>query len=218
MLRSVLEETKRWSWPDRARLVSGQSVPITKEMLQKDAARIKTLALHGMSKDAWKRFMDEGYRHYCVTEVGFKYNMTDIQAAIGIHQLKRVRRYWDRRQQIWNRYNDAFRDLPVGLPADPEPNTRHALHLYTLLIDEAKSKISRDDFLQSMTDNNIGVGVHYLSIPQHPYYQKTFGWQPSDYPAAMRIGRETVSLPLSAKLTEEDVEDVIQAVRKVWRR
>lgn len=183
-----------------------------------DAARIKTLALHGMSRDAWKRFSDEGYKHYFVTECGFKYNMMDLQAAIGIHQLKRVESYRKRRQQIWQRYNEAFKDLPIGLPAEPEPQTRHAYHLYNILIDEEKCGISRDAFLNAMTAHNIGVGVHYLSIPEHPYYQETFGWQPEDYPNAMRIGRQTVSLPLSAKLTDEDVKDVIEAVRRIMHK
>lgn len=177
-----------------------------------DAARIKTLALHGMSRDAWKRFSDEGYKHYFVTECGFKYNMMDLQAAIGIHQLKRVESYWKRRQQIWQKYNEAFADLPIALSAEPEPQTRHPYHLYTILVDKEKCGITRDAFLNAMTAHNIGVGVHYLSIPEHPYYQETFGWRPEDYPNAMRTGRQTVSLPLSAKLTDEDVEDVIKAV------
>ena len=180
-----------------------------------DAARIKTLALHGMSRDAWKRFSDEGYKHYLVTECGFKYNMMDLQAAIGIHQLKRVEQYWKRRQQIWQKYNKAFSNLPIALPAEPEPGTRHAYHLYNILIDKEKYGINRDAFLNAMTAHHIGVGVHYLSIPEHPYYQETFGWQPEDYPNAMRIGRQTVSLPLSAKLTDEDVQDVIKAVVKI---
>jgi len=180
-----------------------------------NAARIKTLALHGMSRDAWKRFGDEGYKYYFVTECGFKYNMMDLQAAIGIHQLKRVDSYWERRQQIWQRYNEAFKNLPIGLPAEPEPQTRHAYHLYTILVDEKKCGITRDAFLNAMTSHNIGVGVHYLSIPEHPYYQETFGWQPEDYPNAMRIGRQTVSLPISAKLTDEDVGDVIKAVVEI---
>lgn len=178
------------------------------------ATRIKRLALHGLSSDAWKRFSDDGYKHYFVTECGFKYNMTDLQAAIGIHQLKRIEGYWKRREHIWQRYNDAFADLPLVLPAEPEPDTRHAYHLYTILIDEQKCGISRDDFLNAMTANNIGIGVHYLSIPEHPFYQKKYGWHPEDYPNAMRIGRQTVSLPISAKLTDEDVEDVIKAVVK----
>ncbi len=177
------------------------------------AARCKMLALHGMSRDAWKRFSDAGYKHYQVVECGFKYNMMDLQAAIGIHQLERVERCWVRRQQIWNIYNEAFRNLPLTLPGDPATNTRHAHHLYTIMVDEQRTGISRDAFLDAMTRQKIGVGVHYLSIPEHPFYQKQFGWRPEDYPNAMRIGRQTVSLPLSPKLTDADVEDVVQAVK-----
>ena len=179
-----------------------------------DAARIKMLALHGMSKDAWKRFSDEGYKHYQVVECGFKYNMMDLQAAIGIHQLARVEQNWLRRKVVWDAYNAAFAKLPVTVPADPSPGTRHGYHLYTILIDEQKTGVSRDAFLDRMTWHNIGVGVHYLSIPEHPYYQNVFGWKPEDYPHAMHIGRQTVSLPLSAKLTEGDVADVTEAVGK----
>jgi len=182
-----------------------------------DLARIKMLALHGMSKDAWKRFSDEGYKHYFVVETGFKYNMMDLQAALGIHQLRRVEANWRRREQVWRRYNEAFAGLPVTLPAEPEPDTRHAYHLYTILVDEARADISRDRFLDAMTERNIGVGVHYLSVPEHPVYQEKFGWRPEDYPNAMRIGRQTVSLPLSAKITDAEVARVIEAVRATLR-
>jgi len=182
------------------------------------AAKTKTLALHGLSNDAWKRFGDEGYKHYFVDVCGFKYNMMDLQAAIGIHQLKRVEPYWNHRKGIWQRYNEAFAGLPITAPAEPEPETRHAYHLYTIIVNEEKCGISRDAFLDAMTAQNIGVGVHYLSIPEHPYYQETFGWRPEDYPNAMRIGRQTVSLPLSAKFTDQDVEDVIEAVKRVLTR
>ena len=180
-----------------------------------DAARCKILALHGMSKDAWKRFADEGYKHYQVVECGFKYNMMDLQAALGIHQLQRVEKNWLRRQEIWNRYNEAFKDSPVVRPAAPEPDTRHAYHLYTILIDEQCTGIGRDDFLTAMTRHNIGVGVHYLSIPEHPYYQQAFGWRPEDYPNAMKIGQRTVSLPLSAKLSDRNVAGVLAAVESI---
>ncbi|HXS10164.1 MAG TPA: DegT/DnrJ/EryC1/StrS family aminotransferase [Candidatus Krumholzibacteria bacterium] len=179
------------------------------------AARIKVLALHGMSKDAWKRFSDSGWVHYQVIEAGFKYNMMDIQAAMGIHQLARVEENWKRREEIWKRYNDAFHSLPIGIPSDPEPNTRHAYHLYTIMINEARSGIKRDDFLAAIQRHNIGVGVHYLSIPEHPYYQKTYEWKNEDYPNAVRIGRETVSLPIGPKLSDNDVDDVVEAVRRV---
>lgn len=181
---------------------------------QEDADRLKILGLHGMSKDAWKRFSDSGYKHYQVVEVGFKYNMMDLQAAIGIHQLQRVAPYWQRREQIWQRYNQAFADLPITVPADPEPETIHGYHLYTILVDEASSGISRDAFLGAMTAENIGIGVHYQSLPEHIYYQERFGWLPEHYPNAMRIGQQTVSLPISAKLTDADVEDVIAGVKK----
>src|SRR5258708_1200406 len=180
---------------------------------EEDLARIKMLALHGMSKDAWKRFSDEGYKHYFVVATGFKYNMMDLQAALGIHQRRRVESNGLRREEIWQQYNEAFADLPVTLPVETEPNTRHAYHLYTVLIDEARAGISRDDFLDEMTANNVGVGVHYVSVPEHPIYQDKFGWQPEDYPNAMRTGRQTVSLPLSAGLTDREVSRVIEVVR-----
>ncbi len=183
-----------------------------------DADRIKVLALHGMSQDAWKRFGDEGYTHYHVVAAGFKFNMMDLQAAIGIHQLRRIEPMWAQRQEIWRRYQDAFDGWPLTAPAEPEPDTRHAYHLYTVLIDEARSGISRDAFLNAMTARQIGVGVHYLSLPEHPYYQQAFGWKPEDYPHATRIGRQTVSLPLSPKLTDQDVKDVIAAVQQVLHR
>jgi len=179
-----------------------------------DASRLKILCLHGMTKDAWKRFGDTGYKHYQVVECGYKYNMMDLQAAIGIHQLKKIESYWERRQIIWGNYNKAFSKLPITLPADPEAETRHSFHLYTIRLPEGITHIKRDAFLDAMTAQNIGVGVHYLSIPEHPYYQQAYGWKAEDYPHAMRIGRETVSLPLSAKLSDRDVEDVIEAVDK----
>jgi dTDP-4-amino-4,6-dideoxygalactose transaminase len=182
---------------------------------EEDAGRIKVLALHGMSKDAWKRFSDDGYKHYQVVECGFKYNMLDLQAAMGIHQLKRVEPYWQRRQELWQRYNAAFGGLPIGIPAAVEPDTRHAYHLYTLMIDEQRVGISRDSFLEAMTAGRIGVGVHYMSIPEHPYYQREFGWRPPDYPFAMQVGRQTVSIPLSPKLSKSDAEDVIETVKGI---
>jgi dTDP-4-amino-4,6-dideoxygalactose transaminase len=180
-----------------------------------DIARLKVLGLHGMSKDAWKRFGDEGFKHYQVVECGFKYNMMDMQAAIGIHQLNRVDTYWEKREKIWQQYMEAFVSLPIGLPSVIEANTRHAYHLYTILIDKEKTGISRDQFLDRMAAEGVGVGVHYLSLPEHPYYQHNFGWKPEDYPNAMRIGRQILSLPISAKLSEQDASDVVSAVKKI---
>lgn len=174
--------------------------------------KIKILALQGMTKDAWKRFSDKGYKYYKVVYSGYKYNMTDIQAAIGIHQLPRINKYWKRRQEIWNKYNEAFGGLPVFIPAPVEAGTRHSYHLYTLLLDIGRLKISRDGFLDAMAKRNIGTGVHYIALHLHPYYQRKLGYRQGDFPNAEWISERTVSLPISAKLNDRDVRDVIDAV------
>lgn len=179
-----------------------------------DIEKIKVLSLHGMSKDAWHRFSDKGYKHYYVVEAGFKYNMMDIQAAIGIHQLKRIDENWKKRKAIWDLYQRNFADLPLNLPAEPTKDMRHAYHLYNIRL-KNDSKISRDELLDFMTEKNIGVGVHYLSMAAHPYYQSTYGWKPEDYPNAMNTGRTTVSLPLAANLEQRDIERVISAVQSI---
>jgi len=177
------------------------------------ADTIKVYALHGMSKDAWKRFSDDGYKHYQVVFPGYKYNMMDLQAALGIHQLSRVEEGLARRAEIWQRYTEAFANLPLGLPAPDEPERRHARHLYTLLIDEARCGLSRDAFMQRLHQLNIGTGVHYLGVHLHPYYQQQFGYRPDDFPNATWLSERTVSIPLSPKLSDKDVADVINAVR-----
>lgn len=178
-------------------------------------ARAKVLALHGMSKDAWHRFGDKGYKHYQVVECGFKYNMMDIQAAIGLHQLARVESNWQRRGEIWQHYDAALSALPIGLPAPQEKCTRHGRHLYTVMVDPQRCGIARDEFLDAMNVARIGTGVHYLSIPEHPYYQQRFGWRPEQWPHAMKLGRETVSLPLSPALSDADIERVVTAVHHI---
>ncbi|MDD5757128.1 MAG: DegT/DnrJ/EryC1/StrS family aminotransferase [bacterium] len=179
--------------------------------------KIKVLGLHGLSKDAWRRFGDQGYKHYQVVYAGFKYNMMDIQAAIGIHQLPRIDKYWQRRKEIWDQYNTSFANLPVFTPALPETNTRHALHLYTLLLDIDNLNITRDQFMDRMTKKNIGIGVHYIALHLHPYYRKTFGYKKGDFPNAEWISERTVSLPLSAKLSDKDIKDVIASVKSILR-
>ncbi len=180
------------------------------------ADRIKRLALHGMSQDAWKRYSDSGYKHYDVVELGYKYNMTDLQAAIGLPQLRRLEKNWKRRREIWKRYQAAFADLPVVLPAEPGAHERHAHHLYTPLVSRS-FKRGRDWVLSALTAENIGVGVHYRALCDHPYYRRALGWKRSDGPVASDIGARTLSLPLSPALSDRDVDDVIAAFRKVMR-
>lgn len=181
------------------------------------AERIKVLALHGMSKDAWKRFSDDGYKHYEVIEAGFKYNMTDLQASLGLHQLARIERTWLRRREVWERYETAFAGLPFERPAAPEPGSRHAYHLYTILVDPRSGK-TRDQVLMELHRRKIGTGVHYIAQNMHPHYQRLLGVKRGDYPNAEHISDRTLSLPLSAKLSDDDVEDVISAVRDVLGR
>jgi dTDP-4-amino-4,6-dideoxygalactose transaminase len=178
------------------------------------AEKLRVLALHGMDAHAYNRFGGTGYRHYQVIEAGFKYNMTDLQAALGIPQLKRVETSWERRNAIWSEYQGAFSSLPVHRPASDEPGTRHARHLYTILARKAECGKSRDELLEYFTRQKIGTGVHYTPVHLHPYYRKTFGYKEGDYPNAEWIGEATMSLPLSAKLQEEDVEDVIAVLQQ----
>jgi dTDP-4-amino-4,6-dideoxygalactose transaminase len=185
---------------------------------EEDMARVKVLGLHGMSRDAWKRFSAEGYRHYEVIAVGFKYNMTDLQAAIGLHQLARVEKNWARRDALWQRYDQRLAGLPIGLPAPAEPDTKHARHLYTVLVDEKVAGISRDAFLDGMTKEGIGVGVHYQSVAEFAVYHELLGWHPDMWPNARRIGQQTVSLNLTPKMSDADLDDVVEAARIVLGR
>jgi dTDP-4-amino-4,6-dideoxygalactose transaminase len=179
------------------------------------ADKIKMYGLHGMSRDAWKRFSDDGYKHYQVVFPGFKYNMMDLQAAIGIHQMARVEQNLVRRNEQWECYNQAFAGLPVGLPAPDEPDTVHARHLYTLMIDEERCGVNRDAFMQKLHKLNIGTGVHYLGVHLHPYYRDRFGFTEEDFPNATWISERTVSIPLSPKSSDADVADVIETIRRV---
>jgi len=178
------------------------------------ADRIKVFALHGMSKDAWSRYSDKGYRHYQVVMPGFKYNMTDMQASIGLHQLRKLEKNWLRRKEIWDIYNSEFKDLPLILPAPVEENSRHAYHLYAVRVTE-DTGVSRDDFMQRLHEQKIGTGVHYTALHLHPYYSETYGYKMGDFPNSEAVGDTTLSLPFSAALTDDDVEDVVRAVRGV---
>ena len=197
-------------------LVTGEGGMITTNN-EEWSKKIKIRALHGMTSDARMRYANENYKHYQVIAPGFKYNMMDIQASLGIHQLKRLDKNFDRRKEIWNIYNKAFENLPVTTPSE-EKDTVHGRHLYTLLLDLDNLKISRDEFLGEIVRENIGVGVHFISLHLQPYFKETFGLKKDDFPNSAFISERTVSIPFSAKLTEKDVQDVINAITKVLNR
>lgn len=177
------------------------------------AAEIERLALHGLSLGAWQRFSDAGFRHYEVVEPGFKHNMTDIQAALGIHQLPRLDDWIDRRAELWERYDDLLEDLPLKLPVGPSPEMRHARHLYQVRVEE-DAGVVRDELLGALQRMGIGVGVHYRGIHLHPYYRNRYGIDPAALPVATDISHRTVSLPLSPRVTETDQDAVVLALRE----
>jgi dTDP-4-amino-4,6-dideoxygalactose transaminase len=176
------------------------------------ADRVRILRQHGQNRDAWKRFSSSGYRHYLATEVGWKFNLTDMQAAIGLHQLARLERMHAVREGQWRRYDELLPRVPGFLmPSPPASGTRHAFHLYTVRVQEA-SGWHRDELLESLHGLGIGSGVHYLSVSEHPAYQ---GLMNVPVPNAVTIGRETMSLPLGGALTSEQQDRVIETVAKL---
>ncbi|HUZ28143.1 MAG TPA: DegT/DnrJ/EryC1/StrS aminotransferase family protein [Solirubrobacteraceae bacterium] len=178
------------------------------------AEEVERLALHGLSLGAWQRFSDTGFRHYEVVRPGFKFNMTDVQAALGLHQLPRLDGWIDRRAELWDRYDRLLADLPLQTPAEPEPNTRHARHLYQVLV-SPEAPVSRDELLSALSARRIGSGVHYRGVHLHPYYRDKYGLEPSDFPVASDISDRTLSLPLSPKIADADQDDVVAALREV---
>jgi dTDP-4-amino-4,6-dideoxygalactose transaminase len=195
-------------------VVTGEGGMLTLE----DGARaehIRLMSHHGISKDAWKRYSEEGHQHYEVIEPSYSYNMTDLEAAIGMNQLARIESNIDRREAIWKMYDQAFQDLPVTTPAPVHPGIRHARHLYTLLINIDELDITRDEVILALKQENIGAGVHFVSLHLHSYYRKTYGFRPQDYPQAFHVSERTISLPFSSALSDEDVVDVITALQKI---
>lgn len=180
---------------------------------EKKIDRIKRLALHGLSRDAWKRFSDEGYQHYFAEEAGYKYNMMDLQAAIGIHQLRKIEMLYDRRRTIWDTYQRELSEMPLASPAPETPGNRHALHLYSIVLNDEFS-LKRDQLLTWLTKDGIGVGVHYLPITAHAFYQDLF--DPKDYPNAVSFGMSTVSLPNMPQLTPSLQKRVIESLRRFF--
>jgi dTDP-4-amino-4,6-dideoxygalactose transaminase len=180
------------------------------------AAFIRTASLHGLSRDAWKRYAPGGSAHYDVVMPGFKYNMMDLQAAIGLHQLARIESMYARRSAIWSRYDAALGGLPLRLPAPVPAGDRHARHLYTVLVDQSAG-ISRDRLQERLTERGISTSIHFRALHLHPYYQERFGFTRGMFPVAETLSDTTLSLPLSAAMTDDSVDRVIEALHDVLR-
>lgn len=195
-------------------LVTGEGGMVTTNS-KKYADFIQVYALHGMSKGAWKRYSDRGFQHYLIQAPGYKYNMMDLQASIGIPQLKRFDKDQIIRGKIWKMYDKLLYDLPLMLPAAEDPNTKHSRHLYTVILDLEKLRVDRDFVLNALKAENIGTGVHFIAVHLHPFYRNKYGYKKGNYPNSEYISERTLSLPLSAKLTHQDVADVCDGLRKV---
>ena len=180
-------------------------------------AQARVVSLHGMSRDAWKRYDQGGGWFYEVVLPGFKYNMTDIQAALGLCQLRKLEQFQRRRREIVSQYDRAFLDEPaLELPVT-RPEVEHAWHLYALRLRLEALTISRDRFIEELAERNIGTSVHFIPIHLHPYYRDRYGFTPASFPVACSNYQRLLSLPLNPALTDQDVSDVIEGVLDVLR-
>ncbi len=179
------------------------------------ADRMKLMHLHGMSRDAWKRYTQNGSWSYEILAPGFKYNLTDIAAAIGIHQLRKCHAFHQRRLAIANQYDAGLAGVPGIVLPEVDDRQAHGWHLYVIQVDSEQLNIGRNEFIDKLIARNIGVSVHFIPLHVHPYYRERYSLQPTDYPNAMAAYERIISLPIYAKMGDEDVRHVIDAVRDI---
>jgi dTDP-4-amino-4,6-dideoxygalactose transaminase len=176
------------------------------------ADKLRILSLHGISKNAWKRYGKEGFQHWELLMPGYKYNMFDVQASLGIHQIKKVESFLNRRVQIVKKYNDAFEKTEEIQLLKPESNIKHAHHLYVIVIKTENLKVSRDKVLNEIQKRGIGVAVHFRSLHLQPFFKQHFNYKKGMFPQAEYLSDRVISLPLYPKMTDEDVSRVIETV------
>ncbi len=180
------------------------------------ARRIRTMRLHGISRDVFDRYRsDRPSWYYEIVAPGFKYNMPDLAAALGIHQLKKAERFRMRREAIARRYTEAFSGLPLTTPWVERPGDKHAWHLYVIQLGLENLTISRDRFIELMAQAGIGTSVHFIPLHIHPYWRDRYDFKPDDFPVAYDTYRRAVSLPIYPKMTDEDVTRVIDTVTAI---
>ena len=179
------------------------------------ADRCRVMRLHGISRDIFDRYTsDKPSWHYDVIAPGYKYNMTDLAASLGIHQLRKVTEFQRRRQELAEFYDREFVGLPILLPPRAQRLDTHAWHLYVIrLLDEAG--IARDDFIQQMSEHGIGCSVHFIPLHLHTYWRETYDFKPEDFPCALRNYQRAISLPLYTKMSNCDAERVVSAVKDI---
>lgn len=181
------------------------------------AERCRIMSLHGISRDAWKRYTADGSWYYEVIAPGFKYNMTDVAAALGLAQLDKAERMRVARERIASRYSDAFSRIPeLQLPLTAcENRDQHAWHLYMLRLNLDQLSIDRAQFVEALRERNIGASVHFIPLHIHPYYRDKYGYSAEDFPVAHQEYLREISLPIYSKMSADDVESVIEAVSDI---
>lgn len=180
------------------------------------AKRMSVMRLHGISNDVFDRYTSNKPKwYYEVIAPGYKYNMTDIAASIGIHQLKKANNFQKRRNWIATQYNEAFPDLPLKIPYIALPDDIHSWHLYVIQLEFESLNITRDRFIELMSEEGVGTSVHFIPLHIQPYWRDRYNLKPEDFPVAYDVYKRAVSLPIYPKMTDDDVERVIKAVRKI---
>jgi perosamine synthetase len=209
-----LGETTCFSFYATKNITTGEGGMLTTDNPEV-AARARMMSLHGLSRDAWNRYSAQGSWYYEILSPGFKYNLTDIAAALGLAQLKKCERFWRTRERYATLYHEGCRDLPEIVCPQAASNIQHAWHLYVIQLELDRLRISRNDFIHRLQQAGIGSSVHFIPLHLHPYYAKTFGYRPSDFPVASKRYQKVLSLPLYSKMTETDVTRVIETIRNL---
>ena len=182
------------------------------------ADRIRMMSLHGISKDAWKRYSAEGSWFYEVIDAGYKYNLTDIASSMGIEQLKKCDRFCADRKRIAGLYTEAFSKIPGIKVPTVEPRGTHAWHLYVIQLDPSTIKLPRNTFIDELKKQNIGTSVHFIPLHRHPLYRDRYGYKPADFPVADSAYERILSLPIYSKMTDGDIRYVIEAVTETVKK
>jgi dTDP-4-amino-4,6-dideoxygalactose transaminase len=182
------------------------------------AERVRTLRLHGISKDAWKRYSKGGSWYYEVIEPGFKYNMTDLQASLGIAQLRKVDWLWEKRKEIARRYTDAFASTGCIIPPSVKADRQSAWHLYIIKLHLESLSIDRNSFIEKLRGRGIETSVHFIPLHRHPFYRNTFGLTPEGFPNAEWVYERSISLPIYPGMTDPEVDYVIEQVIDLCRK
>jgi perosamine synthetase len=182
------------------------------------ADQMRILRLHGISKDGWERYTEEGSWYYEVVTAGYKYNMTDIHAALGLAQLRKIEWMWKERKKIAEKYNEAFKSLKAISTPHVKSNRESAWHLYVIKLNLEMLNIGRNQFIEELKHKGIGTSVHFIPLYHHPFYRAKFGYNAKDFPTSEWVYERIISLPIYPGMTNENVDKVIEAITDIVKK